>query len=80
MAKKHSAGHGHKHAPRAKRGGGNLKLPNPSQAMHVAPKKDDMDRNIGGSEHMGQKMDLGHEDLINTGGAQKGPKKYHDAY
>lgn len=54
MAKKlhkgmHHPHHGHKVGEHAKQGGGNLKLPNPSQSMHVAQAKDNMAGNVGGS-------------------------------
>lgn len=56
--------------------GSNLKLKSPSQAIHVAPQKDKMAGNVGGSAHMApSEKSLGHQDLIESGSGKLGHKR-----
>lgn len=83
MAKKHHKHHGpatHSVRPAIHGSGGNLKLPHPSQAMHVAPQKDKMAHNVGGAEHMGPKGEFGPAHEIMESSGKGAPKKVKDRY
>lgn len=61
--------------------GSNLTLKHPEHSIHVAPQKDRMAGNVGGNAHMEpDAKSLGHQELYETGGAMKGPKKAHEKY
>jgi hypothetical protein len=77
MAKSRHHGSATKSVRASMLGGGNLKLPNPKQAIHVAPQKDTLSHNVGGNEHMGPAGEMGHEDYIASGGKGK-PHKTHE--
>lgn len=66
---------------KSKSKGSNLSFGKPSQSIHVSPMKDEMAKNVGGSDHMnGPAGAEGHEEFIGTGAAMKGPKHMKDRY